>query len=121
MANVYCLRSNYFLRVNLNINFLRETDPSDAHVGARRGRLVGGVSVLGNWKIVSIAARSCSPNLGERVLIRPRNQNERSESNDRQRPIIHDRSMKRISDNSCFETLSSRLAYAARELSFVSF
>lgn len=29
--------------------------------------------------------------------------------------------MKHISDNSCFETLSSRLAYAAHELSFVSF
>jgi len=29
--------------------------------------------------------------------------------------------MKHISDNSCFETLSSRVAYAARELSFVSF
>jgi len=57
---------------------VRETDPFDARVGARRGTRVCSISVLGNWKIVSIAVRSHSPNLGERALIRRRNQNKLS-------------------------------------------
>lgn len=60
------------LKTEQNIYFLRETDPSDARVGARRERLAGSVNVLGNWKIVDIAAGSRSPNLGERALIHRR-------------------------------------------------